>query len=73
MFDDFEDVYVMGGRDPRPARGGPTEPGVRRTWAPDGRRVVYRDSRRGVNRNDEICIAAADGSGGGSGMPDWFG
>ncbi len=32
-------------------------------WAPDGRRIVYRDSRRGINENDEIFIAEADGSG----------
>jgi TolB protein len=32
-------------------------------WAPDGRWIVYRDSRRGINENDEIYIARADGSG----------
>ena len=31
-------------------------------WAPDGSRIVYRDSRRGINRNDEIFTMAADGS-----------
>ena len=31
-------------------------------WAPDGRWVVYRDSRRGINENDEVYVARADGS-----------
>jgi Tol biopolymer transport system component len=31
-------------------------------WAPDGRRVVYRDSRRGINQDDEIYVVDADGS-----------
>jgi WD40-like Beta Propeller Repeat len=25
-------------------------------WAPDGRWIVYRDSRRGINENDEIYV-----------------
>jgi Tol biopolymer transport system component len=32
-------------------------------WSPDGRRIVYRDSRNGVNNNDEIYAMDADGSG----------
>src|SRR5687767_9982554 len=31
-------------------------------WSPDGEWVVYRDSTRGVNVDDEIFIARADGS-----------
>ena len=64
VFDDYEDVYVMeaDGMKARPvaARAGPEFDGA---WAPDGRRIVYRDSRRGINENDEIFIARADGSG----------
>lgn len=33
------------------------------SWSPDGRRIVYRDSRRGINWNDEIFVVGADGSG----------
>src|SRR5205823_4406212 len=33
------------------------------TWAPDGSRVAYRDSRRGINNDDEIFVVDADGSG----------
>lgn len=32
------------------------------SWSPDGSRIVYRDSRRGINRNDEIYVVDADGS-----------
>ena len=31
-------------------------------WSPDGEWVVYRDSTRGINDDDEIFIARADGS-----------
>jgi dipeptidyl aminopeptidase/acylaminoacyl peptidase len=31
-------------------------------WSPDGRRIVYRDSRRGINQNDEIYVMNADGT-----------
>jgi len=30
--------------------------------SPDGSRIVYRDSRRGINRDDEIYVMNADGS-----------
>lgn len=33
------------------------------SWSPDGSRLVYRDSRRGYNRNDEIFVMNVDGSG----------
>jgi TolB protein len=32
-------------------------------WSPDGGRIVYRDSRRGINNDDEIFVMNADGSG----------
>ena len=32
------------------------------TWAPDGSRLAYRDSRRGYNVNDEIYVVGRDGS-----------
>jgi Tol biopolymer transport system component len=32
-------------------------------WSPDGSRVVYRDSNRGLNVDDEIYAVAADGTG----------
>jgi Tol biopolymer transport system component len=64
VFDDFEDVYVMDadGTNVRPltTRPGPEFDGA---WSPDGRWIVYRDSRRGVNKNDEIYIVRGDGSG----------
>ena len=31
-------------------------------WSPDGEWVVYRDSTRGINNDDEVFIARADGS-----------
>ena len=64
MFDDFEDVYTM-----RPdgtevvnltAKAGSEFDGA---WSPDGQSVVYRDSRRGINEDDEIYIVRADGTG----------
>jgi TolB protein len=32
-------------------------------WSPDGTRIVYRDSRHGVNVDDEIYVAGVDGTG----------
>ncbi|MGH7357342.1 MAG: TolB family protein, partial [Candidatus Rokuibacteriota bacterium] len=64
VFDDFEDVFVMDadgtGVRPLADRPGPEFDGA---WSPDGRRIVYRDSRRGINENDEVYVARADGSG----------
>lgn len=64
VFDDFEDVYTMNadGSDFRTIAG---RPGAEfdGAWSPDGRMVVYRDSRRGINDDDEIYIVGADGSG----------
>lgn len=64
VFDDFEDLHVMHADGTNPmrltARRGPEFDGA---WSPDGRWIVYRDSRRGINRNDEIYIVRGDGSG----------
>jgi Tol biopolymer transport system component len=64
VFDDFEDVLVMDvdGSDVVTIAG---EPGSEfdGAWSPDGQRVVYRDSTRGVNENDEIFVVNADGTG----------
>jgi TolB protein len=32
------------------------------SWSPDGRRLVYRDSRRGINKDDEIFVMNANGT-----------
>jgi Tol biopolymer transport system component len=32
-------------------------------WSPDGSRIVYRDSTRGINQDDEIFVVNADGTG----------
>lgn len=32
------------------------------SFSPDGRRIAYRDSRRGINRDDEIWVMEADGA-----------
>jgi Tol biopolymer transport system component len=48
-------------------------------WSPNGSRVVYRDSRRGINHDDEIFVMNADGTGrtnltkdgGNDWGPDW--
>ena len=31
-------------------------------WSPDGASIAYRDSRRGINKDDEVFVVAADGS-----------
>jgi len=64
VLDDFEDVYVMhaDGTSVRPVADRPG-PEFDAAWAPDGRWIVYRDSRRGINENDEIYVARPDGTG----------
>jgi Tol biopolymer transport system component len=58
-----DDIYAVnadgsGLRELTTKRGAEFDP----TWSPDGRRVVYRDSRRGINHDDEIYVMDADGS-----------
>lgn len=61
--DDFEDVYAF---DPdgsgflRIADAPGSE--FDASWSPDGTQVVYRDSTRGINEDDELFVARADGS-----------
>jgi Tol biopolymer transport system component len=64
VFDDFEDVFVMDvdGSDVVKVAGDPAGPEFDGAWSPDGERVVYRDSTRGINENDEVFVARADGS-----------
>jgi TolB protein len=63
VLDDFEDVFVMhaDGTGARRVtrRAGSEFDGA---WSPDGRWIVYRDSRRGINENDEVYVMRADGS-----------
>jgi Tol biopolymer transport system component len=63
VFDDFENVYAM---DPDGTNVVTIAdaPGAEfdGAWSPDGKWVVYRDSTRGLNTDDEIYIARADGS-----------
>src|ERR671926_494530 len=47
-------------RRPVPTAAGPEFDAA---WSPDGSRIVYRDSRRGINVDDEIYAVGADGSG----------
>ena len=63
VFDDFEDVYVMDvdGSDVVTVAD---EPGSEFDGAlsPDGDWVVYRDSTRGINEDDEIAVVRTGGS-----------
>ncbi|HET9755376.1 MAG TPA: hypothetical protein VFP66_02645 [Candidatus Limnocylindrales bacterium] len=64
VFDDFEDVFVMDvdGSNVVKVAADPGGPEFDGGWSPDGEWVVYRDSTRGINENDEIFVSAADGS-----------
>ena len=61
--DNFEDVFAM---DPDGSNVVfiADEPGAEfdADWSPDGRSVVYRDSTRGMNVDDEVFVARADGT-----------
>jgi Tol biopolymer transport system component len=64
LFDDFDDLFAMDvdGSNVVTVAGGPAGPEFDGDWSPDGGWVVYRDSTRGINKNDEIAVARADGS-----------
>jgi Tol biopolymer transport system component len=61
--DDFENVFAM---DPDGSNVVmlAEAPGAEfdGAWSPDGRFVVYRDSTRGLNEDDEIFVVRADGT-----------
>ena len=61
--DDFEDVFAMdvdGSNVVVLADAAGSE--FDGAWSPDGRFVVYRDSTRGLNEDDEIFVVRADGT-----------
>jgi TolB protein len=63
VFDNFEDIYVMDADGTNvqqlTQKAGPEFDPM---WSPDGERIVYRDSTRGTNQDDEIYVMNADGS-----------
>jgi Tol biopolymer transport system component len=63
VFDDYEDVYTMQ-PDGSDVVAVTDQPGSEFDGAlsPDGQTVAYRDSRRGINEDDEIFVAGADGT-----------
>jgi TolB protein len=64
VFDDFEDLLAMDPDGSNVVRiaSDPAGPEFDGAWSPDGARIVYRDSTRGINVDDEIFVAAADGT-----------
>jgi Tol biopolymer transport system component len=64
VFDDFEDVFAMDvdGSNVVKVAHDPAGSEFDGAWSPEGDWVVYRDSTRGINDDDEIFIARADGS-----------
>ena len=62
--DDFEDLFAMDidGSDFVRVAANPAGPEFDGSWSPDGKWIVYRDSTRGINENDEIFIASTDGT-----------
>jgi Tol biopolymer transport system component len=60
---ELEDLFVVALDDLRPRRltkerGPQFDP----TWSPDGVTIAYRDSRYGINENDEIWVATRRGT-----------
>ena len=64
LLDDFEDLFAMDvdGSNVVTVAGDPAGPEFDGAWSPDGEWVVLRDSTRGINEDDEIAVARADGS-----------
>ena len=64
VFDDFENVYAMDvdGSNVVSVADDPAGPEFDGAWSADGKWIVYRDSTRGINHDDEVYVAAADGS-----------
>jgi TolB protein len=64
VFDNNDDIYVIdaNGTNLKQLTNN-AGPEFDPMWSPDGKRIVYRDSRRGVNHDDEIFVMNADGSG----------
>ena len=64
VFDDFEDLYAMDPDGSNLVRiaDDPAGSEFDGAWSPDGEWIVYRDSTRGINVDDEVFIARADGS-----------
>jgi Tol biopolymer transport system component len=64
VFDDFEDVFAMDvdGSSVVKVAANPAGSEFDGAWSPDGEWIVYRDSTRGINDDDEIFVARADGS-----------
>jgi Tol biopolymer transport system component len=64
VFDDFEDVFAMDvdGTNVVRVASDPNGQEFDGAWSPDGEWIVYRDSTRGINVDDELFIARADGS-----------
>jgi TolB protein len=63
VFDDFEDLFLMDvdGSNLVTVAGNPGSE-FDGELSPDGAWVVYRDSTRGINTNDEVVVARTDGS-----------
>jgi Tol biopolymer transport system component len=62
--DDFADVLAMDvdGSQVVTIAGDPAGPEFDGAWSPDGEWIVYRDSTRGINEDDEIYIVRSDGT-----------
>lgn len=64
VFDNFEDIFVAHANSSSVTQLTDAEGAeFDAEWSPDGTRIVYRDSTRGINVDDEIYVMNADGSG----------